>query len=175
MKQKRHWVATVWPGHLGLDETATEEEFALALTTEWKAAIADKRVKFACGQLERNGDGALHGHGYVEFADSLRRTQVVKWLGGSWEPRHETRTQARDYVTKPKGREAPLATVGEWRPEGRGQPAREGPKARALRYVTQEGLSPKDIALLDPECYFTFHRSIHALWDALHGADRKWP
>jgi len=57
----------------------------------------------------------------------------------------------------------------EWRhyPTTGSSEQREQRVARALHYITKEGLTPSEIAVIDPECYFTFHHSIRALWDAL--------
>jgi len=86
-----------------------------------------------------------------------------------------TRTKCRDYCRKVSDdksqKVAALPDLGEWRPErgdgstsSTGEP---GPKARALQYVVKDGLSPAEIARLDPECYFTFHHAIKALYLAL--------
>lgn len=33
--------------------------------------------------------------------------------------------------------------------------------------LVQDGMTPEEIAKQDPAAYFTFHRSIHALWTTL--------
>lgn len=167
MVQRRHWCGTINIGHLVGDDS--EESFKEALAECWAKLGDDTRLAFACGQTEVGGEsGRLHAQVYLEFTTSLRKTQVLKVLNGSFEPRWGSRTQAREYHTKSLTRVEALPDVGEFRKErSHGGETREGPKARCLRMLTQEGLTPSDIALSDPEAYFTFHRSIHALYDAL--------
>lgn len=40
-------------------------------------------------------------------------------------------------------------------------------KQRALNYIVKDGLRPAEIARIDPEVYFTHHRAITELWQAL--------
>lgn len=164
-EQRRHWCGTVHLGHL---ESENEEDFFEDLEQAWAKLEKDSRVVFGCGQFERGESGTLHGQIYLEFSKSLRQTQVSKVINGNWEPRHGTRTQCRDYHTKSESRVEALPDFGEFRAErAAGGVQAVGPKARALHYITREGLTPSEIAALDPECYFTFHHSIRALWDAL--------
>lgn len=164
-EQKRHWCGTVHLGHL---ESENEEDFFEELEALWANLEKDSRVVFGCGQFERAESGTLHGQIYLEFSKSLRVTQVRKVIEGNWEPRRGTRTQCRDYHTKAESRVESLPDYGEWRVERKGGGVQAaGPKARAMDYIVRQGLSPAEIAVLDPECYFTFHHSIRALWDAL--------
>lgn len=167
-EQKRHWISTIHFTHLGVVD-GEEERFGERLREVWDGLQADTRLRYACGQLERGEGGRLHAQIYTEWKSSMRRNQVAKVLPSHLESRKGTRSQARDYCRKSEGREFTLPDLGEWRPE-RGDAkfgASDGPKARAIRYVVEDGLHPLDIAQQDPECYFTFSTAIHRLYEAL--------
>jgi hypothetical protein len=158
-------------GHL---ESEEEEDFFEDLEALWAKLEKDSRVVFGCGQFERGETGRLHGQIYLEFEKSLRVTQVRKVIEGNWESRRGTRTQCRDYCTKSETRVEALPDYGKFRKErSAGGVQAVGPKARAMDYIVRQGLSPAEIAVLDPECYFTFHHSIRALWDALGDTGRS--
>jgi len=169
--QRRQWMGTVQLKHMGLDDEATEDEALARLTEMWKEVADDPRVKYACGQLERGTDGRLHGQCYVEFDTSLRNTQVRKVLPSFATHMRTTRTNCRTYCRKASDdnseRVARLDDIGEWVPERSSGIEQLGPKQRCLHMLIQDGLSPKEIAKEDPDAYFTFHRSIHALWTTL--------
>jgi len=82
-----------------------------------------------------------------------------------------TRTNCRTYCRKASDdkseRVARLVDIGEWEPERSSGIDQLGPKQRCLHMLIHDGLSPKEIAKEDPDAYFTFHRSIHALWTTL--------
>lgn len=169
--QKRHWLHTVQAGHLGLNGDENDAAFEAAMEVAYQQLERDERLRYACAQAERGEEGHLHFQVYTEWKTSLRRAQVVKALPSHAEHRQGTRRQARKYCMKADTRVYTLPDLGTWRPE-RGDDdfgQVEGPKARALRYLTSEGLTPLEIAALDPECYFTFHRAIHETWKALQG------
>ncbi len=167
--QKRHWISTVHFTHLGVVD-GDEDAFEAKMKEVYEALNADTRIRYACGQLERGEGGRLHAQIYTEWKCSMRRSQVAKVLPSHLEPLRGTRTQARDYCRKSEGRHSTLAEIGDWRPE-RGDSnfgARIGPKQRALALITQEGLEPFEIAVRDPEAYFTFSTAIHRLYEALY-------
>lgn len=170
MEQKRHWMITIHYGHNDMTvEDSTEEEFSAGVQGAWSRLGQDKRVRFACGQIERCPKSQrLHVQAYIEFNVSLRRSQVYKTIRGDLEPRKGSRDQCRKYVTKVESRKAALEDLGVWREQRSSSTATAGPKARALMYITRDGLNPMEIARLDPECYFTFHRAIIELWKALN-------
>jgi hypothetical protein len=172
-EQKRHWVGTVQLKHL---ESEEEEDFFEDLESAWADLGSDTRIKYACGQFERGELGTLHGQVYIEFEKSVRVTQVVKALPGHWESRRGSRTAAKDYCTKSESRVEALPDIGEWRAERSGGGVMElGPKARALDYIVRQGLTPAEVAVEDPACYFTFHTAIKALYEAMNGKDRWLP
>ena len=173
-EQKRHWMLTAYDGHLknwtdlplSLSDFPLEETFAEC-----------KSVRYACGQLETCPDtGRLHAQLYVEFSESLRLAQVIKLFPSNAEPRLGTRTDAREYCTsevyrgKPKGKVGDHFEVGHWRQDTEGRT--ESQKTRILRYICQEGLTPNDIAVRDPEAFFSHYRSIRALYAARSG--QRW-
>jgi len=164
-EQKRHWMLTVHDEHLK------------KWTTTPEAALSQcKSVRYACGQLERGEEGTLHYQLYVEFSESLRLAQVIKLFPSHAESRLGTRTDAREYCTseiyrgKPKGKEGDHFEVGHWRQDTEGRT--ESQKARIIRYIVAEGLQPNDIALRDPEAFFSHYRSIRALCSARSG--QRW-
>jgi len=172
--QKRHWVHTIWPGHVGLEDDCTAEEFIQAVNEVIDEVRTDGRLRYLTGQIEVGDGQGVHGQVYTEWATSLRRTQVCKALPSHAEYRTGTRAQARDYCRKAEGRVQAFRCHGEWRAERGdddfGQQA--GPKARALAMVLA-GKDPMQIAVEDPECFFTFHRSIVSLYGALELAKQR--
>lgn len=165
-EQRRHWLSTIWPKHLGAEN---DEQFGVLVCELWKQLDQDTRLKYACGQFERGEEGGLHVQVYTEWNTSLRRSQVLKVLPSHSEARQGTRSQARDYCRKSEGREGALPDLGEWRAE-RGDDtfgASLGPKARALELITKQGLTPMEISVEDPEAYFTFSTAIHRLYEML--------
>ncbi len=174
-KQKRHWIHTIHPAHLGID--GNEAGFEAEFERLWESLEQDSRLRYACAQAERGEEGALHFQVYTEWKTSLRLAQVCKALPSHAESREGTRTQARNYCRKADSRVFALHDLGEWRSE-RGDDDYgqvEGPKARALRYLTGEGLTPLEVAARDPECYFTFSNPIHTLWNALRAMEAQPP
>lgn len=167
-------MCTVQLAHMGLDGEATDGDVEARLREMWQQVEEDPRVVYACGQLERGTlTGNLHGQMYVEFNASLRNTQVRKVLPSIATHMHTTRTKCRDYCRKASDdksdRVAAMPELGKWRAErGEGTNNEPGPKARALEYVVKDGLEPAEIARIDPECYFTFHHAIKALYRALN-------
>lgn len=175
--QRRHWMATVQLKHMGLDDEATEDEALARLLEMWEQVENDPRVSYASGQLEQGEGGRLHGQCYVEFNTSLRNTQVRKVLPSRATHMRTTRTNCRTYCRKASDdksyRVAQLPVLGVWEPERSHGLDQMGPKQRCLQMLVHEGLSPAEIASADPDAYFTFHRSIHALWMAMREDIRK--
>lgn len=166
--QRRHWIHTIHFRHLGVVD-GDEEAFHKAFGELWIELEKDTRLRYAGGQIERGEEGRLHAQVYTEWKESLRIKQVTKAVPSHVEPREGTRTQARDYCRKSEGRECAMPDLGQWRAE-RGNDTfgnNDGPKKRALRLVTERGLDPIQIAVEDPEAYFTFSTAIHRLYEAL--------
>ena len=169
--QRRHWCHTIHFAHLGVVD-GDEQAFHQAFGELWVELEKDTRLRYAGGQIERGKNGRLHAQVYTEWKASLRMNQVRKAVPSHAEPREGTRSQARDYVRKSEGRECAMPDLGEWRAE-RGDDTfgkQEGPKQRALRLITEVGLNPWEIAVEDPDAYFTFSTAIHRLWEALKQA-----
>lgn len=167
-EQKRHWMLTVFEKHFRKFDDLPHDIFELPLESTFAAC---KKVRYACGQLEKcPTTGTLHHQIYVEFNESLRLSQVVKLFPSNAEPRLGTRTDARDYCTsekyngKDKGKIGNHWEVGTWRADLEGRTKSQ--KARIITYICTEGLEPADIAKQDPEAYFSHWRSIQALWAA---------
>lgn len=172
--QKRHWVHTIWPAHVGLEDDADIDEMMEAFHGVIDEVRTDGRLRYLTGQIEEGDGGGVHCQVYTEWTTSLRRAQVCKALPSHAEYRTGTRQQARDYCRKSEGRIFAFIDHGEWRPE-RGDDdfgQRDGPKARALKMVL-EGKDPIQIAEDDPEAFFTFHRSICSLYGALECAAER--
>jgi hypothetical protein len=171
LTQRRHWVATIWPKHLGYEATDDEAELMQAYETWWLAYVMGGLafgLKYAVAQIERSPQtGTLHIQAYTEWTKSKRRSEVYKIFPASLEPRKGSRDDARDYCRKKtwrgkdKGQVMRLPEFGEWRIEKSSQPSL---KQRALDYLTK-GFAPADILLHDPEVYFTHHRSIEASYN----------
>ncbi len=166
-EQKRHWVATVWPKHIGLEATDDEAEIIREFEKHWIAIQELPGLKYAIGQIERSpSTGTLHVQAYTEWATSKRRSEVYKIFPASLEPRKGSRDDARDYCRKKtwkgkeKGQVKRLPEFGEWRVA---KQSGVSPKQRALMYL-HRGFAPADILQRDPEVYFTHHRSINAMY-----------
>lgn len=130
-------------------------------------------LKYAGFQIEAGEKtGRLHIQIYTEWKQSLRESEVVKRIPGEWDYRAGTRAEARNYCTKAvyngedKGRVEGPFEFGEFKPDGK-MKAEDRPKARALRYLIVEGLTPSEIALVDPEAFFSHHAAILATYRAL--------
>jgi len=163
-EQKRHWVSTVWPGHIGYEATDDEAELIDAYEAFWRDLADAPGLKYGIAQIERSPDtGQLHIQAYTEWAQSKRRSEVYKILPSDLDFRRGSRDTARDYCRKTDSRVKVLPELGEWRKEK--APA-VSPKQRALSYL-RDGLSPAEICSMDPECYFTHWRSINAVFGSL--------
>lgn len=165
--QKRHWCATVWPKHIGLEATDDEAEIMREFERYWTNVQELPGLKYAIGQIERSpSTGTLHIQAYTEWATSKRRSEVYKIFPASLEPRKGSRDDARDYCRKrkwkgkDKGQVQRLPEFGEWRVAKQSGPS---PKQRALDYLTK-GFVPSEILARDPEVYFLHHRSIEACY-----------
>lgn len=174
--QKRHWCATVWPKHIGLEATDDEEEIIAEFERYWFCFAETAKLygcRYAIGQIERSPTtGTLHIQVYTEWNRSRRRSEVYKAFPASLEPRRGSRDDARDYCRKKKwkgkdkGQVKRLPEVGEWRQAKVSGPS---PKQRALDYLTK-GFVPADILRMDPEVYFTHHRAIEACYNLMEKA-----
>ncbi len=168
-QQKRHWVGTIWAGHLGIDEDCSEEEIIDAFRREWDILENTPNMRYLGGQIERADTGRLHIQFYIEFSKSYRMNEVLRSISANIEPRKGTRDEARKYCRstiykgKNKGRIVLLPEFGEWRVEAS---AKISPKQRALQMLKQ-GFSLSDILQHDPDVYFTHYRAIEATYGLL--------
>lgn len=171
-QQKRHWVGTMWAGHIGLDDDCSEEETIDAFRREWQNLQDLPNMRYLGGQVERADTGRLHIQFYVEFSKSYRMKEVLRNISANIEPRKGTRDEARKYCRstiykgKNKGRIVLLPEFGEWRVE---KVASVSPKQRALQMLKQ-GFSPSDILQHDPDVYFTHYRAIEATYGLMEKA-----
>jgi len=163
--QKRHWVATVNPGHLTNDENHD---------AWWENLKQAPGLRYAVAQLEcAPSTGLIHLQVYTEWTSSLRLSEMLSRASANWAPRRGSRNEARDYCRlanyhgESKGRINGPWEFGEWRPEGTVTDDMT-PKQRALQYLFK-GMSPTDIAHTFPDVYFTHHRAINELWNATLG------
>jgi hypothetical protein len=171
--QRRHWMATVWPNHLGLDVGCSDHELIDAMESFWETLSSLPGLKYAVGQIERSPEtGNLHIQAYTEWGSSKRLSEVVKIFPAHLEFRKGSRDDARDYCRKKKwkgndkGQVKRLPEFGEWRASKEQAPS---PKQRALDYLTK-GFVPADILRMDPEVYFTHYRSIEAVYNLMEKA-----
>ncbi len=170
--QKRHWCGTMWPKHIGIDEDCSEEEIIDGFRREWDILENIPNLRYLGGQIERADTGRLHIQFYVEFSKSYRRSEVLRGLSASIEPRKGARDEARKYCRstiykgKDKGRILLLPEFGEWRIE---KALAVSPKQRALAMLKQ-GFSPEQILQHDPDVYFTHYRAIEATYGLMEKA-----
>ena len=90
-KQRRHWLCTVFAGHV--------ENEALENFDEWWSQLCDlPGLRYAVGQVEKSpSTGKLHIQGYTEWTSSLRPSELATRLQAHWEFRRGSRSEARDY------------------------------------------------------------------------------
>ena len=168
--QKRHWMVTIWPQHLDLED-CSDTEIIDAYYDYW-----DRHVRFApnllyaVAQIERSPEtGNLHIQGYTEWKSSKRRNEVSKLITGHLEYRKGSREDARDYCRKKiwkgkdKGQVKKLPVIGEWR---QAKPQSISPKQRVLNLL-RLGFAPEEIMVRDPEGYFTHYRAIDHMYNTL--------
>lgn len=171
--QLRHWFGTIWPGHILGNTREIDEEDKTAWMIGEAADLVESipgipGLKYAAWQCEHNPDEgeAAHIQIYLEFDRSLRRSQVSSRIAGHWERIKSTRTIARDYAIKAKGRLSPQRyEFGEFRKEGKG-PSSENPKNKAIALLV-EGATPAEICARFPSVYFTHHHAINKTWEMM--------
>jgi len=164
-EQKRHWVSTVWPGHIGYEATDDEAELIDAFEACWRVLADAPGLKYGIAQIERSPDtGQLHIQAYTEWAQSKRLSEVYKIFPSDLDfRRSKNRDVTRDYCRKTESRVKALPELGVWRKE---KAPTISPKQRALSYL-RDGLSPVEICSIDPEAYFTHHRAINAVYGSI--------
>lgn len=164
VEQKRHWIGTIHHGHLSdgeYDAAEAEKLFEILLDDIHEGNIVG--LTFAQGQMEITSNERLHLQLYCEFKTSLREKEVENRIPGRWDFRVGDKNSVIKYMTKTPskvGMEFKWGTMklDKVAPENR-------PKTRALMYLIQDGLTPAEIAILDPECYFTHYAAINALFN----------
>ncbi len=168
--QLRHWMITIWPGHLDM-KGCSDAEIIDAYRSLWDSFIAinPPNLRWLNGQIERSPEtGQLHIQAYSEWTTSYRRNEIP--LPGHKEGRKGSREDARDYCRKAtwrgkdKGLVERLPDMGEWRQER--SSGGDSPKKRALALLAQ-GLDPAQILKADPEAYFTHSRSIDHFYNIM--------
>lgn len=171
-QQKRFFLITLWPGHVGLvRDECTDDEFKAA-ARQWWDDMAIPEVEYRVGQLEVSDAGELHGQIAVKTSSSVRAVTMMRRHGGHWEPAKNPGA-VYNYVQKTEGRIEFLGEDGK-KPDGVSRTEGHGSaKRRAIRMLIEEGLSPEEIAKQDPEAYFTHHRAIDRLWERLNPIDEN--
>jgi len=177
-KQRRHWGHTVHYGHVGLaeedlgemgiewDSPEAEQEFTHRLKVWWAETTQLPGLRYAVGQMERCPETLrLHGQIYTEWVGPVRGTTLYRRAPSDLKPKWASRDTCRAYHKKPESRIEKLGEVGEWRVDS--VVGELSNKQRALNYIVKDGLRPAEIARIDPEVYFTHHRAITELWQAL--------
>lgn len=151
-------MGTIQVGHM---EHSTDTFFDWWLCLEGAPGL-----KYAVGQIEEAETGTFHIQVYTEWAQSVRRSEVIRRAGkGHWEPRHSTRKACRDYCTKTDSRIETLGEIGTWRPDVR-KNSKESPKRIAIQML-MDGKTPVEICAEAPDVFFTHHRSILETWKML--------
>jgi len=163
-KQRRHFMHTVWHGHVGMDRTDPydQEEILIAYQKHWNLLEeqANDALRYAVGQLEVDKDGHLHIQCYTEWTRSFREAEVAKRWPSSVQMRNESRESCVTYCKKricPKHGHVTkileLPTIGKWRDDPHDN-HRTSLKQRAIELVVA-GRTPEEIARDFPEVYFT--------------------
>lgn len=171
-EQKRHWLHTVYAGHIGV-ESDRLMEFIEGMNRWIEKISQDSRIRYICGQVEKcPTTGRLHGQMYSEWKVSFRKVELIKIAPSNVEAREGTRTDAKNYCTlavykgKDKGQMASLPAFGEWREDSEGATNKSTQKELALHYIVNEGLTPQEISHVDPLVYFTHSHAINRLYEA---------
>lgn len=180
--QRRLFIHTVHKKHLG-DAEMSDETFVDIMGKVFESLIVDQRLRYVVGQYEICPDtGRLHGQLYSEWFKSLRITEVIKVLPSHVElkSKKSSRTECRNYAMKEgegPGSRAEQGLIGEFacsRDDGKFRFEEEKVvkplmKELALDMLVRKGLSPQDIALENPEVYFTHYNAIIATHNARMG------
>lgn len=145
------------------DMNLTDEEAFVIAMKEWWQLLGDAPgLRYAVGQIERSETTErLHGQIYTEWKSPIRGKTLAGRYPCSVKARWADRSVCRAYHKKTETRVEVLGEFGEWRSDE--VAGSMTPKLRAIQYIVRDGLSAKDIAEIDPECYFTHHRSINEL------------
>ena len=171
-EQKRHWMHTVYAGHIGVEDDSLIS--FIEGMNRWILKISeDSRIRYICGQVEKCPTTMrLHGQMYSEWKTSFRIAEIIKIAPSNVEAREGTRTDARDYCTlavykgKEKGQMASLPAFGEWREDSEGATNKSTQKELAIHYIVNEGMTPEEISHHDPLVYFTHSHAIGRLYEA---------
>lgn len=166
--QKRHWMVTIWPNHIGIKDG--EDEVSLYLHY-WETKVRHAPgLVYAVGQIEESPEtGQLHIQAYTEWQTSKRRSEISKIIAGHLEYRKGSREDARDYCRKKKwkgkdkGQVMKLPECGKWRVA---KPQSQSPKQRVLNLL-RLGFAPEEILYRDPEGYFTHYRAIDHMYNTM--------
>lgn len=184
--QKRHFVSTVYAGHLcdgsakQMESMMEQSQFIEAMNAYCMSMNNDEMLRYRAGQVELcPKTGRLHGQLYTEWRRSFRFKELAsRWPGDytvAKDTKSATRTGGRDYCTSSgKWIDKPmihsLPAFGEWRPEKVSE-VKQTQKEIAIYCLIQEGMNPRDIAEAHPEVFFTHGSKIRSLWNALNGCD----
>jgi hypothetical protein len=172
--QKRFWIGTVWLGHanpkLAQKDNVTEEQILSEYRMWWARLAENINVQWAQAQIEVGNEGGLHIQVACKTTDSKRWKWMPKNLPASWQPA-DNWPAVLNYCTKTSDRIEYLGTIGK-RPKSKMGDGHGSAKQRCIAYL-KEGRSPEWVALNDPDAYFTHHRSIRALYEAVLIAKRR--
>lgn len=172
-RQVRRFSVTVWPGHLRADWKRDEdgkmpeidrEELMAAYRTWWAVLGEWPNLLWRKGQVEVDDAGNLHIQAAIRLQKSQRSSTLRRRLGGHYEPSRSWDALVR-YVQKTEARVEFLGEDGEL-PGGTRTEGYGSAKQRAIEAL-RDGLTPTEIAISDPDAYFTHWRSIEALWEKI--------
>ena len=178
-RQVRRFSVTVWPGHLRDDwkkdkDTGEwpdigKDELMIAYRQWWAALGEFPNLLWRKGQVEVDDSGKLHIQAAIRLQKSQRSKTLRRRLGGHFEPARSWDALV-NYVQKTQARVEFLGEDGEL-PGGTRTEGYGSAKQRAIEAL-RDGLTPTDIALTDPDAYFTHWRSIEALWEKIKDSGR---
>lgn len=172
--QRRHWCWTLW-----LPNDASPEEAEGYTRTIYESP----KIRYASCQAEMNETMTrIHLQGYVEFKQSLRRSEAKKALGGfnsmHLEVREGSRADARNYTIsktwkgESKRRCAGPFETGIWTADNVGSAPERKSQSETLVKCLLRGMTVAEIAAAHPQAFFSHSRKVMDTHEALHTANR---
>lgn len=173
-RQLRKHFLTINPGHVVTDGDETDiREWWATLKQSLDCGHAPSCIRWLSAALEPYEDGTgAHAHIFVELTSPKRGNTVAKALGLDSASCTEVRNRqdCRDYTTG-EGAHADKPAhdrleYGTWRVDASTE---RSTLADTCVDAIVNGATPEMVARHHPKAYFTHHRSVRALYDALGG------
>ena len=168
--QRRMWLGTVWPNHVGFENTDDLEEVLEQYSRWWMSLVDHPNVDFARGQIELSDTGNYHIQVAVHTTDSKRWSWMAKNLSAHWEPARSW-DAVINYCRKTESRVAKLPDYGT-APQSSQDRTQSGSLKKIAIDALKQGKDPSWIAINHPDVFFAHHRAITELYKHVYMAWR---